>query len=112
MSSALAKKLDDLTNRTGIKVREIAQLLGTRPETVSRWRSGQVEPQRDRLHRLLALDYFFCQLLELYQPDEARLWLFSPHPLLAGRSPAEVIEEDETDAVLDVLDQMRDGAYI
>jgi len=112
VSNALAKKLDDLTSRTGIKVREIAQLLGTRPETVSRWRSGQVEPQRDRLHRLLMLDYLFYQLLELYRPDEARLWLFSPNPLLEGRSPAQKIEGDEADSVLDVIDQLKDGAYI
>lgn len=31
------------------------------------------------------------RLAEFYTPDEARLWLCSPHRLLAGRRPAELI---------------------
>ena len=57
MSGALARRLDAIKERGGIKAREVAQLLDTTPETVSRWQSGRVEPQPDRLQRLLTLEW-------------------------------------------------------
>ena len=78
MASAVATRLDAIRDRGGIKSREVAELLDTTPQTVSRWRSGKVEPHSERLHRLLALEWLIGELAEFYPPDEARLWLFSP----------------------------------
>jgi len=39
-------------------------------------------------------------LAEFYEPDEARLWLYRPHPLLAGGRPADRIQAHDIDAVL------------
>jgi transcriptional regulator with XRE-family HTH domain len=111
MSNALAKRLDSIKTHAGIKAREIAQLLDTTPETVSRWRRGKVDPQPDRLKRLLTLEWVMDQLAEFYAPDEARLWLFSRHRLLGGKTPAECLREGEFDEVMAIIDQLRDGAY-
>ncbi|MGH2555702.1 MAG: antitoxin Xre/MbcA/ParS toxin-binding domain-containing protein [Actinomycetota bacterium] len=112
MSKALAERLEVIGNSTGIRSREVAQLLDTTPQTVSRWRSGKVEPQPDRLRQLLHLTYLAEELAELYEPEEARLWLFSPHKLLGGDRPADRIQAGQIDDVLALIAQLKDGAYV
>ncbi len=112
MAGIVAERLDSMRKKTGITGRDVAQLLDTTPETVSRWSSGKVEPQRDRLHRLLALEFILDELLEFYSRDDARLWLFTPHRLLSGRTPAEKISEGQDDEVRTIIAQLRDGAYV
>ena len=112
MAGAVATRLDSIRERGGIKSREVAQLLDTTPQTVSRWKTGKVEPQSESLHRLLALEWLIGELAEFYSPDEARLWLFSPHRLLAGERPADRIQQGRTDDVLALIMQLRDGAFV
>ncbi|HEV3322043.1 MAG TPA: helix-turn-helix transcriptional regulator [Solirubrobacteraceae bacterium] len=112
MASAVASRLDSIHNRGGIKFREVAQMLDTTPQTVSRWRTGRVEPQPDRLQRLLTLEWLVGELAELYQPQEARLWLFAPHRLLAGERPTDRIQQGKPDDVLALIVQLRDGAFV
>lgn len=114
MSQALATKLDTIRRRGGVKSRDIAQLLDTTPQTVSRWQTGSTEPQREQLQKLLALEWLVGQLADLYTPDEARLWLFSPHRLLDGDSPVARIQKkgaDGIDEVLAVISQIKEGAF-
>ncbi len=111
MAGAVARRLDIIKERGGIKSREVAQLLETTPETVSRWQTGKVEPRPDSLHRLLALEFVLEELAAFYEPDEARLWLFSPHRLLAGERPADRIQQGRLDDVLAIIEQLRTGAY-
>ncbi len=110
MSNALAKRLDAIKAHAGIKLRDIARLLETTPETVSRWRAGKVNPRPDRLERLLALESVMDQLSEFRAPAEARLWLFSAHGLLGDQRPVDVLREQRFDDVTALIDQMRDGA--
>jgi transcriptional regulator with XRE-family HTH domain len=112
MAGAVATRLDLIRDRGGVKAREIAQLLDTTPQTVSRWRTGKVEPQPDRLNRLLALEWLIDELSDLYEPDQARLWLFAPHRLLGGQRPADRIQADKVDDVLALISQLRDGAFV
>lgn len=112
MTSAVALRLDSIKDRAGVRSREIAELLATTPQTVSRWQQGRVDPHPAKLHQLLALEWLATQLAEFYAPDEARLWLYSPHKLLAGKRPAELIAQGDTDSVLALIDQLRDGAYV
>jgi transcriptional regulator with XRE-family HTH domain len=109
---ALARRLDTIKLRAGIKGRDLAQLLNTTPETVSRWRTGRAEPQRDRLEQVLTLEWLADQLGEFYPPDEARLWLFSPHRLLAGDRPADRIQGGKIQDVLALIEQMKTGAFV
>jgi transcriptional regulator with XRE-family HTH domain len=112
MSAALVIRLDKMRERGGIKGREIAQLLGTTPETVSRWNTGKTEPQPDRLQRLLILEWMIDELAQFYEPDEARLWFFSPHRLLGGDRPADRIQQGNADDVRVLIAQLKDGAYV
>jgi transcriptional regulator with XRE-family HTH domain len=112
MPGALAGRLDTIKTQGGIRAREVAQLLGTTPQTVSRWQTDKAAPQPASLKRLLALEWLIEQLAAFYAPDGARLWLFAPHPLLNGETPADRIQHDRLDDVLALIDQLRDGAYM
>ena len=110
--SAVASRLDSIRERGGISGREVAQLLNTTPQTVSRWKQGRASPQPDNLDRLLWLDWLAGQLAAFYEPDEARLWVFSPHLELDGARPADLIAQGQIDQVLAVVDRLQSGAYI
>jgi transcriptional regulator with XRE-family HTH domain len=112
MGTAVGNRIEIIKQKGGIKAREVAQLLDTTPETVSRWQTGKVEPQQGRLERLLTLEWLLDELGEFYLPDEARLWLFAPHKLLRGDTPANKIQQGKIDEVLAVINQLRDGAYV
>ena len=111
MASALASRLEAI-EKNGIKGREVAQLLNTTPETVSRWKSGRVSPPSDRLQLLLTLEWLIGEMAKLYTPEEARLWLFSHHPLLDGARPADRIQAGAIADVLALVDQLKSGAYV
>jgi putative toxin-antitoxin system antitoxin component (TIGR02293 family) len=110
--TAITKRLDSIQARSGISGREVAQLISTTPQTVSRWRQGHASPQPDSLDRLLKLDWLTDQLSAIYEPDEARLWLFRPHVDLGGERPADLIASGRADEVLDLIDRLQSGAYI
>jgi transcriptional regulator with XRE-family HTH domain len=105
MASAVAERLDSIRDRGGIHSREVAQLLDTTPQTVSRWRT-------DGLHRLLTLEWLIGELAEFYEPDQARLWLFAPHRLLGGERPADRIQRGQLEDVLALISQLSDGAFV
>jgi transcriptional regulator with XRE-family HTH domain len=111
MTSAIARKLESLRSR-GFKQTEVAILLGTRPEQVSRWNTGQAYPHSSTEKTLLELEFIVDQLGDFYEPNEARQWLFSPQKLLQGRSPAELIREGKIDEVRRLVNQLRDGVYL
>jgi transcriptional regulator with XRE-family HTH domain len=112
LASAVARRLDSIKARAGIKSREVAQLLNTTPETISRWQNGHAEPQPGRLERLLTLEWLAEELSEFFEPDEARLWLFAPHRLLEGDSPASRIQEGRLQDVLALIEQLKTGAVV
>lgn len=112
MSMVVGRRIERIEESGGITARHVAQLLATTPETVSRWRKGRATPGPDSLTRLLRLERLTDQLGRVYTPDEARLWLFSPHADVGGERPADLIRGDRMDEVLAILDQLRSVAYI
>lgn len=111
MSNAIAERLDGIQRIAGFTGREVAQLLRTTPETVSRWRGGKSEPQPKLREGLLQLEWLVGELAELYKPQEAHLWLFSHHKQLKGERPVDLIERGETEPVLRIISQLKDGAF-
>jgi transcriptional regulator with XRE-family HTH domain len=109
---AIAGKLESIKEKTGIRGRQVAELVGATPQTVSRWQQGRVDPQPSHLSRLLTLEWLASELSEFYEPGEARVWLFSRNRLLHGATPAQLIAEDRTDEVLAVIEQLKTGAYV
>lgn len=112
MTSAVARKLDSLRTKGAMRHIEVANLLGTRPETVSRWNQGRAYPHASTEKVLLELEFIVDQLSDFYEPDEARQWIFSPQKHLNGASPAELIREGRIEEVRRLVNQLRDAVYI
>jgi hypothetical protein len=111
MSSALARKLESLRAKGAMRDEEVAILLGTRPETVSRWDEGQAYPEVNAEKTLLEIEYIVDLLADFYEPIEARTWIFSSQKLLFGASPAQLIREGKVDDVLRLVGQLREAVY-
>lgn len=109
--TALARKLDVIRSKGGLKNTDVANLLDTRPETVSRWNQGKAHPHASTEKALLELEYIVDQLSDFYTPDQARQFVFARQRLLDGRSPAELIRQGSIDEVLLLVNQLRDGVY-
>ena len=110
--SAVAKRLNALRRKGAMKHIEVANLLGTRPETVSRWNQGRAYPHANTEKTLLELEYIIDQLADFYEPNEARQWIFAPQKLLAGASPAELIQNGRIDEVMRLVGQLRDAVHL
>ncbi len=108
--TAIANRLDHIKSLGGISSREIAQLLDTSPQTVSRWQTGRSSPRPNALDQLLRLEWVLDQLAEFYTSEEARLWIFSPHPDLNGARAADAIREGRIDEVLAIVDRLQSAA--
>lgn len=111
-TTGLAGRLESIRTKGGIAGSEVARLLNTTPQTVSRWQTGRGAPRPETLDRLLLLEWLIEQLSEFYSPQDAKLWLLAPHPLLGGESPATRIRAGKLDDALALIDQLRDGAYV
>jgi hypothetical protein len=110
--NAIARKLDSIEKKGAMRSVDVANVLGARPETVSRWNQGKAFPRPDTQKLLLELEYIVDQLSDLYSPQEARLWLFSRQKLLSGAKPAELIQGGRADEVLNVIGQLREGVFL
>ncbi len=111
MTGAVARKLESLRSKGALKDIEVANLLGSRPETVSRWNQGRAYPRANTEKTLLALEYIVDQLADFYEPNEARQWIFAPQKLLSGTSPAELIQSGRIDEVMRLVNQMREAVH-
>lgn len=112
MASAVARKLESLRTKGAIRNIEVANLLGTRPETVSRWNQGRAYPHSNKEKVLLELEFIVDQLSDFYEPNEARQWIFSRQKHLGGISPAELIREGRIEEVRRLVNQLREGVYL
>jgi hypothetical protein len=111
MRSAVARGLDSLRAKGAMKNIEVADLLRTRAETVSRWNQGRAYPHANTEKTLLELEYIIDQLADFYEPNEARQWIFAPQKLLGGISPAELIRTGRIDEVMRLVGQLRDAVH-
>jgi putative toxin-antitoxin system antitoxin component (TIGR02293 family) len=110
-ANVIAKKLDAIQAKGAMRAVDIANLLGTRPETVSRWNQGKAFPRRSAERALLELEFIVDQLADFYEPAEARMWLFSPQKLLDGKRPADLIHAGDSEAVIELVERLRDGVF-
>jgi len=112
MTNAIARRLESVERKGALRSVDVANIIGTRPETVSRWNQGKAFPRRDAEQALLDLEYIVDQLADFYEPREARLWLFARQKLLKGEIPAELIQKGRSAEVMAVIDQLREGVFI
>lgn len=112
MTTSLARKVDAIQKRANISANNIAQLIGTTPQTLSRWTTGKNEPRLDHLERLLRLEYITEQLAEFFEPSDVKLWLLAPNPQLGGERPVDLLSQERVKDVLAVIERLRDSAYV
>jgi hypothetical protein len=110
--SAVARKLDSMREKGALRHTDVANVLGTRPETVSRWNQGRAYPHANTEKTLLELEFIVDQLSDFYEPNEARQFIFSPQKLLDGQSPATLIREGRIDEVRRLVNQLRDAVHL
>ena len=110
--SAVARKLESIREKGALRHTDVANVLGTRPETVSRWNQGRAYPHASTEKTLLELEFIVDQLSDFYEPNEARQFIFAPQKLLDGQSPAVLIREGRIDEVRRLVNQLRDAVHL
>ncbi len=112
MASAVAKTIEDLKERGGLRGVDVANLTGVSKATVVRWSAGTHSPQTKTQLLLSDLRYVVDKLAEFYTPEEIRVWLNSRNDLLDGRRAIDLIHKGETEAVVEAIERLGDLAYI
>ena|ERR1700681_2476165 len=109
---ALARILSDIRQRGGLQGRDIANILGASPATVSRWSNGKASPTLPMQAIIADLRYVIDRLSDFYDAEGARLWLHSRHPLLNQERAIDLIQSGKTEDVLRVIERLEEGAYL
>jgi transcriptional regulator with XRE-family HTH domain len=112
MTSAVARILDELRDRGGLKSTDIANIVHVSPPTVSRWSHGKGTPPLHTQTVIADLRYIVDRLSDFYTPDEARLWLHAKHPLLDNERAIDLVFQGRTEQVLAVIERLDAGAYL
>jgi transcriptional regulator with XRE-family HTH domain len=109
MPVATAEKVRALSSDLGSQ-RRLAELLDVSPAQVTRWlRGGGIDSiNADRVD---LLELVMSQLLRLYSPRAASLWLVGLNPHLGDRRPIDMIRHGRTQELLDAISQERAGSY-
>lgn len=110
--TAVSRLVSELKAIGGLKGRDLANMLGVSPPTVTRWSKGEAEPTIDKQTAMAQLRWVADRLADFYQPDEVRLWLQSAHPQLRGERPYDLIVDGRTAEVLEVIERLDSGVYL
>jgi transcriptional regulator with XRE-family HTH domain len=112
MPTALTRVLDQLKLAGHLQGKDIANIASVSPATVSRWQSGKASPTLGTQTMLAELRFVVDRLTDFYKPDEARLWLHAPHPLLGGKRAVDLIVSGRTQDVLAAIDAIDSSAFV
>ena len=112
MATAVARILDDLRERGGLQDKDIANIVGASPSTVSRWSRGNGVPSVRTQTVIAELRYVVDRLSDFYTPHETRLGLHARHPLMSGGRAIDLINDGRTEEVLAVIERLDSGSYI
>jgi uncharacterized protein (DUF2384 family) len=110
--NAVARYIDTLQDRGGLKGTDIANFADVSSATVHRWKAGSHIPHPNTQILLAQLHYVVSRLDEYYAPDEVRLWLYAPHPQLEGQRAIDLIVGGRTAEVIAILDRLDAEVYI
>lgn len=112
LTNAIGRMLQVIEEKAALSGADVANVLDTNVATVSRWRTGKAFPQPKHEELLLQLEYVAEQLSDIYEPKEARLWLYRPQRLLNGDRPADLLSKGLYKDVLAALNQIRDDVHL
>jgi uncharacterized protein (DUF2384 family) len=109
MPIATADKVRALSKDLGSQ-RKLAELLDVSPAQVTRWiKGGGIDLLN--ADRVDLLELVMSQLLRLYSPRAASLWLVGLNPHLGDRRPIDLIRRGRSIEVLDAIAASRAGSY-
>jgi hypothetical protein len=111
MDNAVAKILDDLRARGGLKSIDVANITAVSPATVSRWMAGKAFPHPKTQLVISDLRYVVDRLTAFYSPDETRIWLYLKHSLLNEERSIDLIHAGRMDEVVAVIESLDQGTY-
>ena len=110
--NAVSEKLELLRTKAAIRSVDVANMLGTTPETVSRWNRGRAYPRPTKENLLVDLEYIVERLSEFYSdPRTARAWLYSRHKFFGGLRPTDLIREGRIEEVLEAVQVMSNPGH-
>lgn len=92
---------------------EIARLVGTSPRTFQRWiaEGEEVEPRSDDARRLRIVARVAAHLRHALTGPGVLRWFTAAHPALAGRAPAELLDDaDAAEALTRLAASVRSSA--
>lgn len=112
IQGAVPGYLDGLRADGALKGIDIANITDVSKATVSRWRKGVMKPHPRNELILSDLYYVVQRLHEYYTPDEIRSWLYARHPQLDGERAIDLIHQERTLEVLNILDRLDAEAYV
>jgi uncharacterized protein (DUF2384 family) len=112
MKTALAKVIDQINQVGAFKGTDLANVTAVSAPTVSRWKQGKATPDTGKQLILSDLRYVVDLLAEYYSPDEIRLWLFASNQLLDGQKAIDLIQNHETEKVLEAIERLASHAYL
>ena len=110
--NAIARRLESIQEKGAMRSADVANVLNVRPETVSRWNNGKALPHANTERQLLELEFIVDKLADIYEPRDARLWVFSRQRLLQDATPANLIRQGRIDEVLAAVNQLLDGVHL
>lgn len=110
--TAVSRLVGELKEYGGLNGRDIANIFGVSPPTVTRWSKGDASPSIDKQTAMAQLRWIAQRLSEFYAPDEVRIWLQSPHPQLEGVRPYDLIVDGRSSDVLEVIERLDSGVYL
>src|SRR3546814_17991187 len=93
----------DVCSSDLLKGRDLANMLGVSPPTVSRWSKGEADPTIDKQTAMAQLRWVAARLADFYDPDEVRLWRQSLHPPLDGVRTFDLIVYGRTANFLEAI---------
>lgn len=111
MATAVAKMIDHLRDKGGLRGTDIANAVSVSPATVSRWSQGKLAPHPRTELLISDLRYVVDRLSEFYSADEARVWLYSKHRLLNDQRAIDLVHEGKADEVLAIIASLDEGTY-
>jgi transcriptional regulator with XRE-family HTH domain len=110
MTTAVARIIEELRSRGGLKATDVANIASASPATVSRWIAGKALPDPQTQLVISDLRYVVDRLSELYAPDETRLWFCSKHRLLNGERAVDLINRGDADKVLTAVESIDEAS--
>ena len=86
--------LGQLRRKVNLSQEEMARLLGTSWVTVSRWERKRALPRSEARARLGRLQRLLERIGDTLPQDELLRFFLTPHPLLRGYKPADLLQSD------------------